>query len=197
MSTMLKFIDGKMITYQVAKLVDPYDDVLHTPTKLFDFQDEKLDAAELAYTLSETIENYEGMGLSANQIGIPYRVCAINMKDKIWILFNPVFTFKSAEQSALKEGCLSFPGLYLKIPRSDYVTVKFQAINGEYLEHTFTELSAVCVQHEIDHLDGICYTKRVSPIVLEREKAKVKANMKKMKRMAAEQAEKNAAYLTN
>lgn len=184
----IKFIDGNMYQYEVYDLVDKYDQILHKPTERFNFQSPQIDAGYFAMSLAETMIAHDGMGISANQIGKPYRVCAINMGDRAFVLFNPKIV-NAIGVSKLKEGCLSFPGLFLSIPRFDAVTVEFQGITGETMIQSFEGVASICVQHEIDHLDGICYTKKVSPIVLEREKAKIKKNIKKINRIAKRQAE--------
>ena len=107
------------------------------------------------------------------------------MGEKIWMMINPVITESGTETSDYKEGCLSFPGLYLKVSRPAHIKVRFQAVNGEFIEQEFDGLTATVIQHEVDHLNGICYTDLVSPITLDREKRKVKTNLKKMKRMTA------------
>lgn len=199
MAKMLKFINGSMVEYEIFSLVDYHDEVLKKPTEPFDFNhyDSIKNAELLAYSLAETCGKYEALGLSANQCGINKRVCAISMGDKIWILFNPVIISRSMMPSNFIEGCVSYPGLYLKIPRAESVTVRFQAIGGQFVEQKFDGLSAVCVQHEIDHLDGIRFTDKVSPIKLEQAKAKVKKNLKKMSRITQEDAEKAARILQN
>lgn len=184
----IKFIDGNMYQYEVYDLVDKYDQILHKPTEQFNFQSPQIDAGYFAMSLAETMIAHDGMGISANQIGKPYRVCAINMGDRAFVLFNPKIV-NAIGVSKLKEGCLSFPGLFLSIPRFDAVTVEFQGITGETMIQSFEGVASICVQHEIDHLDGICYTKKVSPIILEREKAKIKKNIKKINRIAKRQAE--------
>ena len=184
----IKFIDGNMYQYEVYDLVDKYDAILNTPTEPFNFQSPQINAGYFAMSLAETMIAYDGMGISANQVGKPYRVCSINMGDRAFVLFNPKIV-NVVGSSNLKEGCLSFPGLFLKIPRYEAVTVQFQGITGEILTQSFEGVPAICVQHEIDHLDGICYTKKVSPIVLEREKNKIKKNIKKINKIAKRQAE--------
>jgi peptide deformylase len=109
------------------------------------------------------------------------------MGKEAWIMFNPVIVEKSTTKADYSEGCLSYPGLYLKIGRSDHVKVRFQAIGGQFLEKEMDGLTAVCVQHEIDHLDGIRYTDLVSPIKLDQAKRKVKTTLKKMARVALSQ----------
>lgn len=183
MSKMIKTYKGDLVEYEIFELVDFYDPILRVPTtplKLENVEDFKF-AHYLAFSMAETLNKYEGLGLSANQVGLPHRVCAINMGDEIWTMFNPEIIEKSETLANYQEGCLSYPGLYLKVKRPDYIKVRFQAVNGSFLEKEFNGLTAVCIQHEIDHLDGIVYTDRVSPIKLEQEKKKIKKNLKKMK----------------
>jgi len=185
---MLKYVGGSLVEYEVFKLVDFYDPILRKPTELFEFNgEESLKQANfLGYSMSETLQRFQGLGLSANQVGINKRLCVINMGDKNWIMFNPKIVNKSEEMSPLSEGCLSYPGLFLKVPRANSVTLQFQAMNGEWVEQKVDGLTAVCVQHELDHLDGIVYTDRVSPIKLEQAKRKVKKTLKQMSRVTVD-----------
>jgi peptide deformylase len=130
----------------------------------------------------------QGLGLSANQVGLRDRVCAINMGEQIWTMFNPEIIEKSETLADYSEGCLSYPGLYLKLNRPDHIKVRFQAIGGQIVEHEFDGLTAVCIQHEIDHLDGKVFTEKVSSIKLEQAKRKVKSNLKKLRKMSEEYA---------
>lgn len=185
---MIKYVSGNLIEYELFKLVDYYDPILKTPTELFEFKDETSlkEASFLGYSLSETLQKLQGLGLSANQVGINKRICVINMGDKNWIMFNPKIVWKSEELSTFSEGCLSYPGLFLKVKRSKSIKVQFQAMNGQWVEQQVDGLTAVCIQHELDHLDGIRYTDRVSPIKLEQAKKKVKNTLKKMSRITLE-----------
>lgn len=188
MARTLKYVNGSLVEYEIFKLVDFYDPILRKPTEQFVFSgDESLrEASFLGYSMSETLQHLKGLGLSANQVGINKRLCVVNMGDKNWIMFNPQIVNKSEELSDYSEGCLSYPGLYLKIPRAKTVTVRFQAMNGQWVEQTVNDLVSICVQHEIDHLDGIVYTDKISPIKLEQAKRKVKKTLKKMSRVTVE-----------
>ena len=182
MSKRIKFVNGSMIGYELRQLVDFYDPILRQPTIPFDFSN-RTDAEYIAYTLVETMNHYGGLGLSANQVGLRDRVCVVNMGKEAWAMFNPQIIDKSEKIADFSEGCLSYKGLYLKLNRVDHIKVRFQAIGGQFLEQEFDGLTAVCIQHELDHLDGIMYTDRISPINLEKAKRKVKSNLKKMARM--------------
>ena len=180
---MVKYYKGDLVEFEVMKLVDFYDPILRQPTVpvKFDTLEEQKRASYLAFSLAETLNTMQGLGLSANQVGLKERVCAINMGDQIWTMFNPEIIERSETIADYSEGCLSYPGLYLKLNRPDHIKVKFQAIGGQTVEHEFDGLTAVCIQHEIDHLNGVMYTDKVSSIKLEQAKRKVKQNIKKMK----------------
>jgi len=180
---MIKVYNGDLVEYEIFKLVDFYDPILRqpcTPVK-FDTPDDIKRNNYLAFSLAETLSKHEGLGLSANQLGLKEKVCAINVGEQIWTLFNPEVTTSSENTADFLEGCLSYPGLYLKVNRPKHIKVRFQATNGTFVEQQFDGLTAVVVQHEIDHLNGIMYTDKVSSIKLEQAKRKVKQNLKKIK----------------
>lgn len=179
----LKFIDGNMVEYEIYDLVDKYDDILHKPTEEFNFFNPQVNPHYLAFSLVETMAKNQGVGLSANQVGLPYRVCVLNMGAQAFVMFNPKIVNRLGV-SNLKEGCLSFPGLFLNIPRAEAVTIESFDFQGNKVLQSFDGMASVCIQHEIDHLDGIFYTKKVSPLTLEREKKKIKKNLKIMKKTA-------------
>jgi peptide deformylase len=182
-------LSSTLSSYEIYKLVDFYDPILRQPTVTVDLSTPaaKKNVDRIANSLAETLKRHDGLGLSANQCGRTERMFALNMGEQIWVLINPEIIEKSGDASALAEGCLSYPGLYLKLKRPDHVKVKFQVLNGEWLEQEFDGLSAVCVQHEIDHLDGKVYTDMVSAIKLDQAKKKVKQNLKRWKRYAEQQ----------
>jgi len=190
MSKMVKYYKGDLVEFEILKLVDFYDPILRQPTVpvKFDTLEEQKRVAYLAFSLSETLSGLQGLGLSANQVGVKERICAINMGTEIWILINPEILETSGEPAEYGEGCLSYPGLYLKLKRPSHIKVRFQAIGGQVVEQEFDGLTAVCVQHEIDHLDGVVYTNKISPIKLDQAKQKVKQNLKKMRAYAMQHA---------
>lgn len=179
----LKYVDGNMFEYEIYDLVDKYNSILYKPTEEFNFSNPQVRPDYLAVSLVETMSKYGGVGLSANQVGLPYRVCVLNMGANAYVMFNPKITNRLGV-SSLREGCLSFPGLFLQIPRAEAVTVESYDFQGNKVIQSFDGMAAVCIQHEIDHLDGICYTKKVSPLLLEREKRKIKKNLKILKKTA-------------
>ncbi len=183
MSKNISFIDGNMIEWEILPLVDSYSPQLRAKTVEVDFE-KTPGIPYMAYSLMKSVEHYNGLGLSANQVGLPYSICVINhIEDgKIYCLINPVIVEKASTNSSYKEGCLSFPGLFLEIHRPEWVEVEFQAGNGEKMRKRFEGIWATCVQHELDHLAGICYTDLVSPIKLDIAKRKVKQNLRKIRK---------------
>ena len=128
---------------------------------------------EIAIRLLHELRNSDkGIGLAANQIGINKRVCVVNVKEPL-VLINPVITERSEEEFTFPESCLSFPKKHIKTKRN--VSVKVKADNHKGLlffsadsKEINDAFECVCVQHEIDHLDGITMFDRefkVEPIV--------------------------------
>jgi len=118
----------------------------------------------------ETMYERKGVGLAANQVGVLKRVVVIDLdsgkenqgKNPI-ILINPEIVKAEGEEVA-EEGCLSLPGLYKKVKRALYVKVKAQNLEGEEFELEGEGLLARALQHEIDHLNGIVFIDRLSPL---------------------------------
>lgn len=104
----------------------------------------------------DTMIPNNGMGLAANQVGLTFRMFTMfgPNKEKLFII-NPEIISKSVAPANLKEGCLSAPGEFLVIDsRASWVKIKFQDETGAKHERVFKDIYAVCVQHEIDHLNG-------------------------------------------
>lgn len=126
---------------------------LTTKTELFDFNNPPTDITQLSLDLIETMNFYNGIGLSANQIGLPYRVFV--MRSEVpFVCFNPKVVMPSTEQVELEEGCLSLPGLTMKVMRPRHVKVRFQTPSGAVVTKQFTGMTARCFMHEMDHMDG-------------------------------------------
>jgi len=104
----------------------------------------------------DTMKKTPGIGLAANQVGLKFRMFVMEGKDgEKFFIVNPIIAGNSLKLSTLKEGCLSAPGeIVYTGSRYDYVQLRYQDENGK--EHTrgFTGILAVCVQHEIEHLNG-------------------------------------------
>ena len=112
-----------------------------------------------AQLLKELTESENGIGLAANQIGINKRVCVVNVKEPL-VLINPRIVEHSEEQFMFAEGCLSFPGKHVRTGRFTEVTVESDNHEGKLIfsadsSNINDAFETACVQHEIDHLDGI------------------------------------------
>lgn len=169
------------------QLIEEASQVLRTPPEIFDFENPAEPPEEIAKNMAEAMEKFGGLGLSANQVGLPYRMFVMrtmregDQESTVEPYFNPELTRVSQETELMKEGCLSFPDLYLMIKRSKTVEFKYQDVEGK--EHTvmLEGLGARCVQHEIDHLNGILFLQRASRLKLERaQKARVKEKKKRL-----------------
>ena len=106
--------------------------------------------------LLETMRDAPGIGLAANQIGIPLRVAVIELEEKVTELINPQIVRASGEVIDW-EGCLSIPGFVAEVKRSAKVTVKAQDRRGKEFRIKGEDLLARALQHEIDHLNGVLY----------------------------------------
>ena len=114
--------------------------------------------------MAEAMIKYNGVGLAANQVGLHYRMFVMRDKhDHIVNLVNPVIIALSDSPANIKEGCLSAPGeFFLLSERKQWVQVEFQDEKGHTHRRVFEDLYAVCVQHETDHLDGVCFLESTS-----------------------------------
>ncbi len=124
----------------------------------------------LVNDMFETMYKRGGVGLAANQVGVLKQVVVIDLhsrtekqgKEQI-VLINPEIVAQEGE-IVKEEGCLSLPGLYRKVKRAAYVKVKAQNLNGEDFEIEGEDLLARALQHEIDHLNGVVFIDRLSPL---------------------------------
>ena len=145
----------------IYDLVDKNDPILKQPLERFDFQNPPVDPQELADNLYETMVHNKGIGLSANQCGLPYRVFVIHSNPRI-VCFNPIVVDASDDKVTLIEGCLSFPGFYVKVARPTAVRVRYADATGQVQTRTLQGLPARVFQHEFDHMEGINYKQRAN-----------------------------------
>jgi peptide deformylase len=159
------------------KLVPKDDSLLRERMPDYDFANPSISPVELADTLAQNLLLYGGAGLAANQIGIKARAFTIKA-NPILVCINPRIVDFSQKEEMLEEGCLTFPGLYVKIKRPLSIKVRFQYPNGETVTETYTGLTARVFQHELDHLNGILFTQRANKIHLEQARNKARRNKK-------------------
>lgn len=131
----------------------------------FNFSNPILDPIELEKNIIETMFSYKGIGLAANQIGLRTRVFAMGTADGPELTrayFNPSVLKQSEETADEQEGCLSFPGIFLKVKRPERILCKWQNSNGEWQTGEFAGYGCKCFLHELDHLDGVVFKEKVS-----------------------------------
>lgn len=142
------------------------NDTLHEKTEKFDFINPPTDPSQLARDLAETMILKDGMGLSANQIGLKYRAFVMT-GNPIIACFNPVIVDESKETITLDEGCLSFPGLVVKIKRPRRIKVRYTQPDGKVITRKFDDLTARIFQHEYMHMEGKSLKDYCSKLLLE------------------------------
>ncbi|WP_461831459.1 peptide deformylase [Aquifex sp.] len=140
------------------------NEILKKPTQKIDVIDKEV--KELIRDMFDTMYNAEGVGLAANQIGVPLSVMVIDTSPKEdappikLVLINP--EIESGEgKIKYKEGCLSFPGLSVDVERYEKVKIKALNEHGEPVELTLEGFPAIVFQHELDHLKGITFVDRL------------------------------------
>ena len=156
----------------ICELVKETDSFLKEVPEKFNFENPQVDPEKLEEQLVENMLHHEGYGLSANQIGIPVQAFSMMLDDKPMVVFNPEILEWSEETTYIREGCLSFPGLYVAVERARAVAMKFQAYDGEEQGGSLQDMSAKIFQHEMEHMEGKLFVDNVSGF-------KLKSAMKK------------------
>ena len=146
------------------------DPVLITPADQVTTFDKELRV--LVRDLTETMLAAPGAGLAAPQIGVSLRVFTYDVDDTVGHLVNPVIGVMSDEEQDGDEGCLSFPGLTFPTRRRQRVVASGFNMHGDPVTIEGSQLLARCIQHEVDHLDGILFIDRMDP---EQRKAAMRA----------------------
>lgn len=150
----------------MTELVPWTSPVLYRPADKFDFEQAPVHPVELANKLIETMVAKRGIGLAAPQIGLGFSAFVMWGSPAV-VCFNAKVVGASDKQEVLEEGCLSYPGLTLKIKRPSVIRMRFQTQTGETITRRFEGLTAHTAQHEIDHILGIPFFARVSRLKLD------------------------------
>jgi peptide deformylase len=137
------------------------DPVLTTPADEVTTFDKELRV--LVKDLTETMLDAPGAGLAAPQIGVGLRVFAYDVDDVLGHLVNPVIGLMSEDEQEGDEGCLSFPGLTFSTKRRQRVVASGYTMHGDPVTVEGSALLARCIQHEVDHLDGVLFIDRMDP----------------------------------
>jgi peptide deformylase len=128
---------------------------------------------KLAEDMFETMYDAPGIGLAAVQVGVLKRVVTMDLSKKEGtaepkVFINPEIVWKSEEQSTYEEGCLSIPDIHEDVERSARVKVKYLDLEGKAHEEDAEGLFATCIQHEIDHLNGVLFIDHISKLKRDR-----------------------------
>ena len=166
----------------ICELVKETDPFLREIPVRFDFKNPQVDPEKLSAQLIENMIHHEGLGLSANQIGIPVQAFSMLMDDHALVVYNPEILEWSEETTYMKEGCLSFPGLWIAMERAESVAMKFQMFDGEEQAGSMTDMSARIFQHESEHMDGDLFIDNVNKFKLKSAMRKRNIYLRKFKK---------------
>ncbi len=168
-----------MAVLDILKFPDPRLNIVAKPVAQVDARIQKL-VDDMAFTMYEA----PGIGLAATQVNVHERVIVIDTsedKTDLQVFINPQILSSSEERQSYEEGCLSVPGIYESVERPDSVTVRALDRDGNVFEKVCTGLLAVCVQHEIDHLDGKVFVQYLSRL----KQTRIRSKMIKLDRQTA------------
>jgi peptide deformylase len=148
------------------------DPILKQQAEMWDFKNH-VNAAVIEREMLELMKASNGIGLAANQVGLLRRVFVIQLKDGRELgCFNPWIMFGDNDFITSDEGCLSFPNLWLKVPRHNKITAAYLDNTGKNCIIELEGLDARCFQHELDHLNGVTFTEYVSDLKLKMARKK-------------------------
>ncbi len=154
----------------ILRFPDPRLKMVAAPVKIIDDSIKRL-----ARDMAETMYEAPGIGLAATQVDVHLRIVVIDVsetRDQLLVLINPEVVESDGSQ-VCEEGCLSVPGIYDKVERAENVTVRYLDLEGVERKIDADGLLAVCLQHEIDHLDGKVFVEHLSLLKQTRIKAKL------------------------
>jgi peptide deformylase len=173
------------------KLIPPTDP--RVQTAIAPFQEDMLkeegfkDRKELSDKMFDAMKKYGGIGLSANQVGLPFNMFVMGGHLQIenglkMTCFNPMILTSSEEQVMMQEGCLTFPFVFLQIKRPRKVVVKYEDENGDLKEAHLDGMMSRIFQHEYEHMLGRTFTEHASKFKLDRAYKKAEKMMDIMKK---------------
>ncbi|GAB7126261.1 peptide deformylase [Silvimonas sp. JCM 19000] len=154
------------------------DDRLHTVAKPVTVFDDKLQ--QLIDDMAETMYAAPGIGLAATQVNVHERLITIDIsesKDDLLVLINPRILEMDGSCNS-EEGCLSVPGIYEEVQRAEHIRVSALDRNGKEFKLSADGLLAVCIQHEMDHLEGKVFVEKLSRLKLNRIVQKLKKSQR-------------------
>lgn len=158
---------------------------LHTVAKPVTEVDDRI--RELVRDMAETMYAAPGVGLAATQVNVHERVVVIDVSEEannLLVLINPEIIWRSDERIVYEEGCLSVPGVYDKVERAEAVRVRALNAEGQPFELEADGLLAICIQHELDHLEGKVFVEYLSQL----KQSRIKTKLRKKERLNREPA---------
>lgn len=164
-----------MATLNILHYPDPRLHTVATPVERIDDE-----IRALVRSMGETMYAAPGIGLAATQVNVHKRVIVMDTsenRDHLRVLINPLILASSGTEQR-EEGCLSVPGIYETVQRAEFVTVSAQNLEGETLTLEADGLLAVCIQHEIDHLNGRVFVEYLSQL----KQTRIRNKLKKLQR---------------
>lgn len=155
----------------MLKLITSPNPILNKVLPDFDFDNPVMDPYQMEEEMVRLMAEENGIGLSANQVGIEARVFVImtrNLKGVTtpFAVFNPKIIGASEEMEDGEEGCLSFPGLFFNVKRHAHIIVEFFDRDKNPVIIRLDGIDSRCFQHELDHLNGVCFTSKISKLKL-------------------------------
>ena len=165
----------------IKPLLPEGHELLEQETIPFSFWSPPADPHEFQDELIENMLHYDGVGLSANQIGYKQSVFAMNHEGNNMVLFNPQIIEESTEYVWEMEGCLTYPGLFTKISRPKSLSVSWEDAENKNLTGYFSDLSARIFLHEMDHIKGKVFYEGASRLHLSNARRKRRSQLKKIK----------------
>jgi peptide deformylase len=166
----------------ILKLLHYPDERLRTVAKPIVLVDDRI--RQIANDMRETMYACRGIGLAATQVNIHERMILVDVSEDQSdprVLINPEVTALSNEKKVFQEGCLSVPGIYDDVERPDQIRVRALNEKGETVDFEADGLLSVCIQHEIDHLDGKVFVDYLSRL----KQGRIKTKMHKLKESGA------------
>jgi peptide deformylase len=154
------------------KLISHKDELIHSECLNWDFANPEFDLVEFVDSLAKVMLKNNGIGISASQVGTPYKIFLVagaGGPGTVKAFINSRIVDASAEKVKLEEGCLTYPGISVKVRRPRTIKLRYQEPNGETKTEKFTGMTARIIQHEMDHGLGITMFDAAS--ILDREKA--------------------------
>lgn len=157
---------------------------------LKEFDETQINTAEIQKFIKQlkmTMKTYNGVGLSANQCGFSFRMFVMGGGDFETVCINPriVDITEDAELVRKREGCLSYPGLFLYVPRYESIQVEYTDETGQVVNTWLSGITAQVYQHELDHMNGIVYTEKVGPLAQQMARKRQAKLIKKIKKQYA------------